>query len=105
MTPSDLLTARPDLRLVWEDAQPFIRWSGTLPVELVAAIKANRNGVLDILYARDERMEIQAADGAASNDETPQRICIGSIEDGVQGQRLGQGDLQPPTSAPTPSPG
>jgi hypothetical protein len=63
VTPSDLLAARPDLRLVWEDGLPFIRWDGALPAELVAAIRQHRAEVLDLLYARDERRCIVGADG------------------------------------------
>jgi hypothetical protein len=63
VTPPDLLAARPDLRLTWEDGQPFIRWTGMLPAEVVAAIKADRDGVLDLLHNRDERLAIVAADG------------------------------------------
>ena len=64
MTPADLLAARPDLRLSWEDGQPFIRWDGTLPAEVVAAIKGDRAGVVDLLRVRGENAATACADGA-----------------------------------------
>ena len=63
MTPADLLALRPDLALVWRDGEPRIVWAGLMAADLVAVIGEHRAEVLDLLYARDERLAIVAADG------------------------------------------
>ena len=63
MSTADILAAAPGLRLSWVGSEPRIDWTGTLPVELVSAIRNDRTEVVEALHLRDERLAIQAEAG------------------------------------------
>ena len=63
MSTADILAAAPGLLLTWVGTEPRIVWTGTLPTEVVSAIKNDRAEVVEALYLRDERLARQAAQG------------------------------------------
>ena len=63
MSTADILAAAPGLSLSWVGTEPRITWAGTLPTELVSAIRNDRTEVAEALYLRDERRAIRAEAG------------------------------------------